>query len=469
MDGEYHVFYQHYPNATKPTTKLHWGHAVTTDLIHWDELPIALYPDKLGQIFSGGAVVDYRNTSGLQTGNIPPIIAIFTQAIDASTFQQQSIAVSNDRGRTFEMYSGNPVIPNDDVNVPDMRDPKVFSMNDKWILSLAVTDKIAFYSSTNLKDWTELSEFGAKPLQGSHGGVWECPDLLLYTLNGQKLWVLLVSINPGGPNLGTVTQYFVGTFDGKVFRKTGISKELWMDWGPDNYAGVTFSNEPKNRKLLIAWMSNWDYGQLLPTEAWRGQLTLPRVLELQKIDGKIRLASIPAEELKLLRNSSQTYETTQPLTVRNVYDFTNELPFNNSLLEVDIVVDTRLVASDRDATFQICFYNALDEQVCVGYTYETNEFYLDRSKSGNAMFHSEFPIRAKAKRETTMEVIQMKIYLDVSSIEVFADGGFTTMTGLFFPTELLYGLQISFDSKIAINKLNVLSVTVRGLKSIYKC
>lgn len=309
--------------------------------------------------------MDANNTSGLQKGSVPPIILIFTQ-VDGNK-QQQSLAVSNDRGRTFEFYSSNPVLPNnDDYRVPNFRDPKVFYMNGKWIMSLAVGDKIQFFSSNNLTSWSALSEFGAKPTQGAHGGVWECPDLLPFTVNGQKVWVLLVSINPGGPNQGSATQYFLGTFNGKQFRKTDIYKELWMDAGPDNYAGVTFANEPNNRKLLIAWMNNWDYGQLVPTSAWRGQMTLPRVFDVQRLDGKLRLVSSPAIELESLRDSSQFYETTQPLWIRTRHDFTNELQFTNSLLEIDVVFDTQLAAKDPSASFQMCFFNNLAEEVCVG-------------------------------------------------------------------------------------------------------
>lgn len=460
------MFYQYYPNDTI-WGPIHWGHAISTDLVHWEELPIALYPNDLGDIFSGSAVVDSKNTSGLQKGSVSPIILIFTQG-DSST-QQQSIAVSNNRGRTFEMYSGNPVLPNNDRAVPDFRDPKVFSMNDKWIMSLAVGNKIEFFSSNNLTNWSKLSEFGARPMQGAHGGVWECPDLLSFSVNGQKVWVLLVSINPGGPNQGSATQYFLGTFNGKQFLKSGIYKELWMDYGPDNYAGVTFANEPKNRKLLIAWMSNWNYGKFLPTEAWRGQMTLPRVLDVQRLDGKLRLLSTPAIELESLRNSSQFYETTQPLWIRTRHDFTNDLPFRNSLLEVDVLIDTQLAVTDKSASFRICFFNNRAEEVCVGYSFGSSEIFLDRSISGDTSFDCNFGQQAKALRESKNKILQMKLYLDTSAIEIFADGGFTTMTGLFFPTETLFGVKVSFSSAVAVNQLKILSITIRGLKSIYQC
>lgn len=411
--------------------------------------------------------MDIRNTSGLQTGPNPPIIAIYTQA--TSVQQQQSIAVSNDKGRTFQPYARNPVLPS--PGIPDFRDPKVYQINGKWIMSLAVNDSIAFYSSDNLKNWIALSKFGGSPPEGAHGGVWECPDLLSFDVNGYQVWVLLVSINPGGPNLGSVTQYFLGDFDGKTFRKFGIAQNLWMDWGPDNYAGVTFSNEPKNRKLLIAWMNNWLYGDVVPTEEWRGQMTIPRVLELKRINGKVRLASSPAEELQKLRIFNQFYEKTVPLIIANgvSYNLSKDLSFTNPLLEIDASFDTNLAIADPSASFQLCFSNSLLEEVCVGYNYGQNSIYLDRGNSGNVQFQTNFGRRAIANRETKDKIIQLKLYLDTSAIELFGDGGVTTMTALFYPTEPLSSIRIAFSSANSANKLSVRSITVQGLKSIYSC
>jgi len=252
---------------------MHWGSAVSTDLLHWNELPIALYPDELGLIFSGSAVVDTKNTSGFQQNNDEDVIvAIFTHAGDT---QQQSIAFSNDRGRRFVKYVGNPVISN--PGIPDFRDPKVTPYNDKWIMVLAVANRIQFFESTDLKSWILISEFGNDPTEGSHGGVWECPELIPLEYNGETLWILLVSINPGGPNRGSATQYFVGHFNGTTFQTLYPGGEsLWIDWGQDNYAGVTFANEPNNRSILMGWMNNWLYANQLPTNQWRGQ----RVLQL---------------------------------------------------------------------------------------------------------------------------------------------------------------------------------------------
>lgn len=465
MAGEYHLFFQYNPNAAVPET-IHWGHAVSSDLVHWNEFPTALFPDELGMIFSGSAVVDSKNSSGLQSGVNPLMVLIFTHA---GTYQQQSIAYSNDLGRTFQLYSGNPVIPNERKSVPDFRDPKIFQWNGKWIMSLAVADKIEFFASNNLLKWNLLSEFGGKPKLGNHGGVWECPDLLSFKVNSLNMWVLLVSINPGGPNKGSATQYFLGSFNGKNFAKFGIYKDLWLDYGPDNYAGITWYNDPADRKVLIAWMNNWDYGHLIPTTAWRGQMTLPRVLSVETVSGKFRLKSTPATELTALRNPSQFYETVRPLWIKTAHDFTKKLKFENSLLEVDVVIDASLPIPDSHATYRLCFSNKLSEEVCIGYMFGSNKYFLDRSKSGDTSFYSGFGTVATAQRETISKIHQIKVYLDVSSIEMFADGGFTTMTGLFFPTVPLNRIKIEFASAVPLNHLKVLSVTVRGLNSIYDC
>lgn len=222
LDGEYHLFFQHNPDASV-WGPMHWGHAVSKDLIHWEELPIALFPDELGTIFSGSAVVDWKNSSGLGTKENPPIVALYTyhnaeiEKQGRIDYQTQALAYSLDKGRTWSKYSGNPVIENPGIN--DFRDPKVMwhQASEKWVMVLAQKDHIGFYSSDNLIDWSLQSTFGKEI--GSHGGVWECPELLLMPVEGtnESRYVLLVSISPGGPNGGSATQYFVGNFDGKKF------------------------------------------------------------------------------------------------------------------------------------------------------------------------------------------------------------------------------------------------------------
>ncbi len=269
-EGEYHLFYQHHPDDVV-WGPMHWGHAVSTDLVHWEHLPIALYPDEYGYIFSGSAVVDWKNTSGFGSKHNPPLIAIFTyhdvdgEQAGNNDYQTQGIAYSIDKGRSWTKYENNPVLPN--PGIKDFRDPKViwYEPDQKWIMTLAAHDNVRFYSSPNLKDWIFESEFG-KGI-GAHGGVWECPDLFPMELDGTQKWVLLVSLNDGGPNGGSGTQYFIGDFDGKTFINDNSKNQiLWLDYGRDNYAGVTWSDIPDEdgRRIFMGWMSNWSYAEVVP-------------------------------------------------------------------------------------------------------------------------------------------------------------------------------------------------------------
>lgn len=310
LNGIYHLYFQYYPkgNVWGP---MHWGHAISKDLISWKEQPIALYPDKLGLIFSGSAVVDYKNTSGFGKNGIIPIIAIYTyhnlegEKAKEIDFQTQAIAYSLDEGLTWTKYNKNPVIAN--PGIKDFRDPKVIwdTKNSTWILVLAARNKIMFYSSKNLKNWKLESSFGQD--YGQHGGVWECPDLFPIKVeeSDETKWVLIVSINPAAPNGGSGTQYFIGDFIGNKFtidpnfsKQLDTQKAVWIDYGRDNYAGVTWSNIPKKdgRSLFIGWMSNWDYARDVPTETWRSAMTIPRELKLNKIANKYILTSKPVTE-----------------------------------------------------------------------------------------------------------------------------------------------------------------------------
>ncbi|MGX1676144.1 GH32 C-terminal domain-containing protein [Streptomyces sp. NPDC055400] len=215
--GEYHLFYQYNPNGNS-WGDMSWGHAVSTDLVHWKQLPLALSHDDNEMVFSGSAVVDRDNTTGFGTKRNPPMVAIYTSLDKATGIQAQSLAYSTDRGRTWTKYRGNPVL---DIGSKEFRDPKVqwYAPTKSWLMtvSLSTEHKVRFYSSKNLKDWKELSEFGPA---GATGGVWECPDLFPLPVDGDKKrtkWVLVVNLNPGGIAGGSGAQYFVGNFDGEKF------------------------------------------------------------------------------------------------------------------------------------------------------------------------------------------------------------------------------------------------------------
>ncbi len=273
--GEYHLFFQHNPHGTQ-WGHMSWGHAVSKDLLTWEELPVAIAEGEDGAIFSGSAVSDGDD-----------IVAIYTRHTE--TNQSQCIARSKDNGRTFVKYENNPVL---DEGKKDFRDPKVFKYQDHWIMCAAQPHdhQISFYSSPDLINWKHLSNFGPT---AAIGGVWECPDLFPLQFNNQELWVLIVSLNPGGL-YGSGTQYFVGDFDGTTFTpRYSTDEPRWLDFGKDNYAGVTFSNEPNGKRILIGWLSNWSDVKNHPATSWTNQMTIPRALALTEYNGEIVVTQQP--------------------------------------------------------------------------------------------------------------------------------------------------------------------------------
>jgi fructan beta-fructosidase len=438
-DGEYHLFYQYYPNDTV-WGPMHWGHAVSTDLVHWEELPVALYPDELGYIFSGSAVIDINNTSGLGTEENPPMVAIFTyhdrvgEDNGENTFQTQGLAYSLDRGRTFIKYSDNPVLQN--PGIADFRDPKVFyhEESNRWIMILAADDRVKLYSSPNLKDWTFESDFGMNA--GAHGGVWECPDLFPFPISGSHAvkWVMLVSINPGGPNGGSATQYFVGDFDGHTFVNDGGIYD-WLDWGRDNYAGVTWSNIPQEdgRRLFIGWMSNWEYAEAVPTTTWRGAMTVPRELLLEEDDNRYSLISKPITQLEGIR-TGQIMQTEEIIVSGEVEIPVGNIPLNQSELILNLQRDENAV----DA-FGIILENDLDQRLVISYS--AGGFHVDRSKAGPNDFSDAFAGTATAPYAIGKEV-NMHLFIDASSVELFIDHGRLAITELVFPSGKFTVLKI---------------------------
>ncbi|QIX59736.1 glycoside hydrolase family 32 protein [Hymenobacter sp. BT18] len=421
LNGTYHLFFQHYPEGLT-WGPMHWGHATSRDLVTWQELPIALYPDKLGMIFSGSAVVDANNTAGFGKN---ALVAIFThhnpdeEKKGTGRHQYQSLAYSLDEGKTWTKYAGNPVLPN--PGIQDFRDPKVswHEASRQWVMTLATKDRITFYGSPDLKSWTKLSEFGEK--LGAHGGVWECPDLFPLTLNGKTHWVLLVSINPGGPNGGSATQYFVGQFDGKTF-VPATTTQKWIDWGKDNYAGVTWGNTGA-RKLFLGWMSNWEYAEKVPTAPWRSAMTAPRELALQQVGAETYLTSRPATEMARLLQPKPT--ALKKLTVKPELPLTEKLPALTPQFQLRLttkqLTDMTLVLSNEQG-----------EELLLGYDKQQNQYYIDRSKAGATGFSDKFPGRHSGPRLATAPGADLTLLFDAASVELFADGGLTTLTDIFF-------------------------------------
>ena len=453
-NGVYHLFFQYYPDSTV-WGPMHWGHTTSKDLFHWQEQPIALYPDNLGYIFSGSAVLDKNNTSGFGTNAKPPLVAIFTHHDPAgeksgrNNFQVQSLAYSTDDGKTWKKYQHNPVLGN--PGITDFRDPKVmwYEEGKKWIMTLAIKDHIGFYSSPDLKNWKEESQFGKEA--GAHGGVWECPDLFSLNDGGEKVWILIVNINPGGPNAGSATQYFVGHFDGNKF--TAAHKDTrWLDYGPDEYAGVLWNNVG-NRRIFFGWMSNWLYGQQVPTQKWRSAMTIPRELRLQKAGDAFYLSSIPSPEIKNIQSGYLYWSdlrASKPVLLRDKVG-TLSIP-----CEVKLQLDTL-------KSFAVRLSNNLNEEVLIGYDKEQNHFYIDRTKSGKTDFQKDFAARHLAPRIATANKLNLTLVIDVASVELFADDGLTVMTEIFFPTKPFDQIHLQSQEDATFKK-----VEYWQLKNIWK-
>lgn len=446
LNGKYHLFFQHYPesNVWGP---MHWGHATSADMVNWEEKPIALYPDSLGYIFSGSAVVDFNNTSGFGQEGKPPIVAIFThhdmekekaQQIDVET---QSIAYSLDEGLTWIKYSDNPVISN--PNIRDFRDPKVFwhQASEKWIMVLAAHDRVMIYGSINLKDWKYLSEFGQEV--GNHDGVWECPDLFQLPVQGTDTmkYVLLVSNTRNEPNSGSATQYFVGEFDGTAFQMDSnfadaLEKEenFWMDFGKDNYAGVSWHNaqSESGQKYLIGWMSNWEYATKVPTYNWRSAMTIVRKLSLHNNCGTYRLVSEPVDALESYRDNKTMLKN---ISIRKF----------ETLIEKDVFPSEINLTFSKPNLGKVIYSISAEngDRIDFGYDAEINSFFIDRSASGKVDFHSSFANKTStAPRLLKDKLIQGKVFIDKTSIEIFWDGGLSTMSEIFFTQQPLKKISI---------------------------
>lgn len=442
-EGEYHLFYQYNPDTTV-WGPMHWGHAISKDMVHWEHLPIALYPDSLGTIFSGSAVIDRENTSGLGTADNPPMVAIFTyhnaarERAGANDFQSQGIAFSLDNGRSWAKYKDNPVLPNPDIR--DFRDPKVmwYEEGQKWIMTLAVADHISFYSSPDLKKWTFESDFGQNV--GAHGGVWECPDLFKMTGSEEERWVLLVSINPGAPNGGSGTQYFIGQFDGtefipdEDFVAASADKGIWLDYGRDNYAGVTWSNVPREdgRRLFMGWMSNWAYANVVPTEKWRSAMTVARKLTLAETEAGLRVLSSPVKELERIRAGSYTIP---PKSIEGAVMLSKNAPFQTPTFELDLELE-------QNKGFTIELSNAKDQKVSIGWEPVKNQYFINRTAAGSHTFSDDFAGVHYAPRISSDSTFSLKLLVDVASVEFFADAGKTVMTDIFFPDEPFTNIKL---------------------------
>ena len=443
-DGVYHLYFQYNPYGSV-WGNMHWGHSTSTDLMHWKFEGCAIVPDAWGAIFSGSCVVDHENTAGFGK---EAVVAFYTSA-KASPWgdvQSQSMAYSLDNGKTFVKYEGNPILTSSEK---DFRDPKVFwyAPGKHWVMMLAVGQHMEIYSSVNLKKWKKESEFGA--MQGAHGGVWECPDLVEIPVEGtrEKKWVLICNLNPGGPFGGSAAQYFVGSFDGKKFVNESPTQTKWMDWGKDNYATVTWNNAPDGRCIALGWMSNWQYANNVPTRQYRSANTLARDLTLYREGQELYLKSTPSVEVKKARGKKVSIPS---FRVSEKHEIVNLFEEKQGAYEVEI-----LIQNAGASKIAFCLLNDKGEKVSMYYDLNRKQFVMDRSESGTVDFSKDFPAVTVAPANVDKE-LTLRLFVDRSSIEAFGEDGKFVMTNLVFPSQPYVKMCFEADKNgYAVKTLNV--------------
>jgi fructan beta-fructosidase len=448
--GEYHLFYQFNPLGDQ-WGHMSWGHAVSTDLLHWHELPVAI-PEQDGEmVFTGSIVVDSHNTGSLCASGKECLVAIYTghRTSSIETRQTQNLAYSADDGRTWTRYAGNPVL---DLHMADFRDPSVSWDEEKahWrmAVSLPMEHKVRFYASPNLKQWTPLSDFGSA---GDVDGAWECPDLLrLPSETGtREIWALKVGVNPGAPQGGSGEQYFLGNFDGERFVTSALpGSHGWTNYGKDDYCAISFNGLPRGAKpVLIGWMSNWQYAAKLPTSPWRGQMSLPRRLSF--LTDRAGLAIKQEPVTVPLRTKHQTILTTQGGKVHSSFQ---QAPFE---------LDLRF-SQASELVFGVRLYTDEKHWTEVAFDRPKGEFYIDRTRSG-VVVSPDFPGKTIAPLVVSRPY-DLKLVVDRSSIEAYAQSGTIAMTNLIFPA--------SDMSKVALFSARRKPAVVRGdiwkLRTIWK-
>ncbi len=455
--GEYHLFYQYNPFGNS-WGHMSWGHAVSPDLVHWKHLPVALAEENGVMIFSGSAVVDWNNSSGLCKSSDPKdkscLIAIYTGHREQPRHEAQHLAVSNDRGRTWTKFAGNPVI---DIGSKDFRDPKVFwhEATKKWVMavSLSKEQKVRLYGSQNLQKWELLSEFGGAGV-ADKSVQWECPDLFELPITNQpnkKRWVMIVNINPGGAAGGSAGQYFIGNFNGKTFTNDNPAEtKLFVDYGKDFYAGVTFSDMPKTdgRRILLGWMSNWDYALKEPTSPWRTAMSLPRELKLRQTAEGLRLMQAPIIELNTLRGTA--------ITKRNL-DLSGGK--KHAISSGEAIEISGEFSVGKNSTALIRLHNDKDETL-IGY--DSGKLFIDRAKSGKIDFDPKFTGRHEVPLPPQQGKIKLHIFVDRSSVEVFGNDGEAVLTDRIFPASKMQQVELRGA------KANCIAITAWKLKSAWR-
>lgn len=431
--GRYHLFFQHNPYGDQ-WGHMSWGHAVSRDLVHWQELPVAIPETRAWMIFSGSIVADTMDSSGLGSRRAAPLVAIYTaHGQDSRHLESQAIASSVDGGATWTQYPGNPVL---DLRSQAFRDPKVFwhEQTRQWVMVAALSElhQVTFYGSPNLKDWQHLGDFGPA---GATDGAWECPDLFVLPVEdspGESRWVLKVDVNGSRRLQGSGAQYLVGRFDGHTFLPDDSQGPQEADFGRDFYASSSWSNAPKEprRRVWIAWMSDPRYAGRTPTAPWRGAMSVPRELSLRRSGNVLLVAQTPVRELRALRANARPL----PRAALRADDTTDLGPLQPaSEVEAWLELGT---AGEAGLAIRLGPSGQTEhpEQILIGYDAHTRELFADRTQAGldvDPAFatrqHTPLPLNAGS-------ALHLDILLDRSSIEVFAEHGLKVLTLLAFPS-----------------------------------
>ncbi len=466
--GEYHLFFQYNPYGDQ-WGHMSWGHAVSPDLLHWTELPVAIAEDERVSIYSGSVVSDRHNRSGFGTAENPPLVAIYTGCLRVPEGgQAQELAYSLDRGRTWTQYARNPVLT---APVKDFRDPKVFwhAATERWVMAVVLPDarKAQFHASTDLKTWTLLSEFEA-PFEGQ--GIWECPDLLRLPVAGgadaaeAAPWCFKVDVFGGHPSGGTGARLFFGHFDGTRFVAEPEAAPQWADFGADFYAALSWSDVPQpdpddpapQRAVWLAWMNCHRYAKHLPTSPWRGAMSLPRELQARRVaDGRWQLLQRPLPALAGLRGPVRTVAAhTLRDQVRDILlpgsdadaqpDGPVVDPVDGHALDIELAI-TASTASRCGLRLRV----GADEATVVGYDAALGVVFVDRSRSGflppgDALYAQRHDVAVPAPSADLP--LRWRVLLDACLLEVFIGDGEAVISEQIFPAASSSGLQLFADN-----------------------
>lgn len=442
--GIYHLFYQYKPDQGRGT--LHWGHATSQDLLHWEHQPLALYPHpSLGMVFSGSAVVDHTNSAGFQPPNNPhpAIVAIFTHA--SAQGQVQSLAYSLDAGMTWQEYAHNPVLTQ--ANSPDYRDPKVFwyQPSQHWVMVLAEGHQIGLYTSANLIEWTLSQTLSDASWQAF--GILEMPDLVCLAVEHEPntAWVLQVGVQVGAPNTDFGTFYLIGDFDGYQFQTVDLAKIRWNEWGPDCYAGQSWSNLPKSQPCIsIAWLNNWHYARDLPTSPWLGSLSVPRQLKLLRHQQQLYLSQTPLLALNQLTHST---ENIQPQTIQGSQLLTKNLP---SLACLSYQFDWPELA-EMPQTIELCLHNPLGDELKLIYRPPIQQLILKRQSQTSLALPLELKQDIVVLIPFVSNGLNLHLILDTNSIEIFIEQGLAVLTALWFSSAPLTHCTVVSDIAVTLS------------------